>query len=157
MAQQNSNGKLYVAGALWQAKWESITKPLAIDVNSVVIDDNVFDTWVRQKLDVTMGPSATTTMAAMIPDLITLPDYRQMSRLFASAVGQGMMQFTQAVAPQAAVGAPLLWHTTTLNTGRELDRDQIAKLKLQKASWPTSRRHTRLSERAESRLQVLRV
>jgi hypothetical protein len=68
-------------------------------------------------------------MTVLVPGPNTLPDYVQMSRLLASAVGQGMMQFTQLVAPQAAVGAPFPGHMTTLNTGKRFGRDQIAKLK----------------------------
>jgi hypothetical protein len=75
------------------------------------------------------GPQQASTMAALGPGPNTLPDYMQMSRLLASTVGQDMMQFTQAVMPQAAVSAPLPGQMTTLDTGKRLDRDQIAKLK----------------------------
>jgi hypothetical protein len=39
------------------------------------------------------------------------------------------MQLTQAVMPHAAVGAPLLGQTATLDTGKGFDRDQIVMLK----------------------------
>jgi hypothetical protein len=101
----------------------------AINVDLVVIDDDEFNTCVGHKLDVALGPRKASTMAALVLGPNTLPDYVQMSRLLASAVGQGMMHFTQAVTPQAAVGASLPGQITTLNTGEGFDRDQIAKLK----------------------------
>jgi hypothetical protein len=67
---------------------------LALDINLVVIDDDEFNTWVGHKLDVMLGPRQASTTAALVPGPNTLPDYMQMSRLLASAVGQGMMQFT---------------------------------------------------------------
>ncbi len=80
-------------------------------------------------MDIVLGPRQASTMAVLVPGPNTLPDYVQMSRLLASAVGQGMMQFTQAVTPQTAVGAPLLGQTTTLDTRKGIDCNQIAKLK----------------------------
>jgi hypothetical protein len=73
---------------------------LAIDVNLVVINDDEFNTCVGHKLDIALGPCAASTMAALVPDPNTLPDYVKMSKLLASTVGQGMMQFTQVVMPK---------------------------------------------------------
>ncbi len=102
---------------------------LAIHVDSVVINDDEFNTWVGHKLVIALGPQQASMMAALVPVPNTLPDYVQISRLLASAVGQGMMQFTQAVMPQAAVSAPLPRQTTMLDTGKGFHHDQIAKLK----------------------------
>jgi hypothetical protein len=91
---------------------------LAINVNSVVIGNDEFNAWVGHKLDIVLGPRQASTTAAVVPGPNTLPDYVQMSWLLASPVGQGMMQFTQAVTPQAVVGAPLPEQTITLDTGK---------------------------------------
>jgi hypothetical protein len=80
---------------------------LGIDASLVVINDNEFDTLVGHKLDIVLGPRQASMTAALVPGPNTLPDYVQMSRLLAYAVGQGMMHFTQAVTPQAVVGALL--------------------------------------------------
>ena len=68
-------------------------------------------------------------MAALVPGPNTLRDYVRVSKLLASAVGKGMMQFTQVVMPQAALGALLPGQMTTLDTGKGFDCSQIAKLK----------------------------
>jgi hypothetical protein len=65
---------------------------LAINLNLVVIKDNQFNTWVGHKLDIALGPGKASATAALAPALNALPDYMQLSRLLASAVGQGMMQ-----------------------------------------------------------------
>jgi hypothetical protein len=102
---------------------------LAINVDLVVINDNEFDTWVGHDLDIALGPQQASMTAALVPDLNTLPDYMQMSRLLASAMGQGMMQFTQAVMPQTAVSATLPGQMAPLDTGKGFNHDRIAKLK----------------------------
>ncbi len=102
---------------------------LAINVDLMVINDNEFDTWVGHDLDIALGPQQASMTAALVPDPNTLPDYVQMSRLLASAVGQGMMQFTQVVMPQTAVSAPLPGQMAPLDTGKGFNRDQVAKLK----------------------------
>jgi hypothetical protein len=58
-----------------------------------------------------------------------MADYLQMSRLLAATVGQGMMQFTHALAPQAAPGAASLGQMASLEMGKGFNCDQIAKLK----------------------------
>jgi hypothetical protein len=46
---------------------------LAIDVDSVVMDNNEFDTWVGHKLDIVLGPQQASMMAALVPGPNTLP------------------------------------------------------------------------------------
>jgi hypothetical protein len=58
-----------------------------------------------------------------------MADYLQLSRLLAATVGQGMMQFTQALAPQAEPRADTSGQMASLETGKGFDSDQIAKLK----------------------------
>jgi hypothetical protein len=50
----------------------------------------------------------TANATAQAPTPIT--DYLQLSHHLATTVGQGMMHFTQAVAPQAQAGTGLLGH-----------------------------------------------
>jgi hypothetical protein len=77
---------------------------LSIKVNSVAIDDEEFDMWVENKLDMALGPRPTKTPHVAAGSQPPIQDYLQMSRLLASTVGQGMMQFSQAVATQATTG-----------------------------------------------------
>jgi hypothetical protein len=58
-----------------------------------------------------------------------MADYLQLSCLLAATVGQGMMQFTHALAPQAAPGATTLGQTASLKMGNGFNHDQILKLK----------------------------
>jgi hypothetical protein len=58
-----------------------------------------------------------------------MTDYLQLSCLLAATVGQGMMQFTQVLAPQAAPGAATLGQTASLKMGKGFYRDQIVKVK----------------------------
>jgi hypothetical protein len=105
---------------------------LSIEVASVVIDDDEFDTWVGSKLDVALGPRpAQNTQQGTAQHQPQILDYLQMSRLLASTVGQGMMNFTQAVAAQTNTsGTPGSGQgTTLLEANKGFDRDQIAKLK----------------------------
>jgi hypothetical protein len=106
---------------------------LSIKVDSVVIDDDKFSTWVESKLDMALGKRPAKNWP---PQIGTAPQppvhhHLHMARLLASTVGQGMMQFTQAVATQSgAGGAGLLGQgTTPLEMSKGFDRDQIAKLK----------------------------
>jgi hypothetical protein len=130
------NHDVIANGGLTEIKWETVhqwcivagqvggnTKSLlAINVDLVVINDDEFHTWLGHKLEIALGPRQASTMAVLVPGPNTLPDYVHMSRLLASAAGQGMMQFTQAVTPQAG-------ERTTHDTGKGFDRDQILKLK----------------------------
>ncbi len=105
---------------------------MAIEVDSVVIDDEEFDKWVGDKLDQALGhcPATTGNQAPPTPQAPTpVTDYIQLSHLLATTVGQGMMHFTQAVAPQAQAGSGLSGQAGALEAGKGFDRDQIAKLK----------------------------
>jgi hypothetical protein len=55
-------------------------------------------------------------------------DYLALSRMFATAIGANMMQFSQAAAPQGG-SVELTVGKTVLATGKGFDQDQIAKLK----------------------------
>ncbi len=102
---------------------------LSIEVKSVVIDDDEFDTWVESKLDMALGKQPAKHWPPQITTALHPPahDHLQMARLLASTVGQGMM----AVATQSGGGgAGLLGQgTTPLDMSKGFDRDQIAKLK----------------------------
>jgi hypothetical protein len=103
---------------------------MAIEVDSVAIDNGELDTWVKQKLYAALGPRP----LQIHPQAATTPrppmtDYLQLSRLLAATVGQGMMQFIHALAPQAAPRAATLGHMASLKTGKGFDHNQIAKLK----------------------------
>jgi hypothetical protein len=105
---------------------------MAIEVDSVVIDDEEFDKWVGDRLDQSLGHrhTATGNQAPPAPQAPTpVTDYIQLSHLLATTVGQGMMHFTQAIAPYAQAGTGLSGTAGALETGKGFDRDQIAKLK----------------------------
>ena len=106
---------------------------LSIEVDSVVIDDQEFDTWVESKLDMALGKRPEKDgpqQRAMAPQQ-QMHDHLHIARLLASTVGQGMMQFTQAVTTQASAGGTgtLGQGTNPLEMSKGFDRDQIAKLK----------------------------
>ncbi len=103
---------------------------LSIELDSVKIDDDEFDTWVGHKLNQALGPHPTHAQQAVTtPQQPPVTDYLQLSQLLAATVGQEMMHFTQAVAPQAPAAAILLGQMASLKTGKGFNRDQIAKLK----------------------------
>ncbi len=96
----------------------------------MAIDDEEFNMWVGGKLDVALGPHPTKTPQVAMANQPPMQDYLQMSRLLASTVGQGMMQFSQAVATQATTGGTAsLGQATPLESSKGFDRDQIEKLK----------------------------
>ena len=105
---------------------------LSIEVDSVAIDNDEFDTWMESKLNMALGkrPAGNWPPTNVIAQQPPLHDHLHMARLLASTVGQGMMQFTQAVATQTtAGGAGTLGQGTPLEMSKGFDRDQIAKLK----------------------------
>ncbi len=140
---------LRMGGGLPDDQWKTITdwclvarqadtnnrkSLLSIEVESVVIDDDEFDTWVESKLDMALGKRPAKHWPPQITTAPQLPEHDHlqiMARLLASTVRQGMMQFTQAVATQSgAGGAGLLGQgTTPLEMSKGFDRDQIAELK----------------------------
>lgn len=109
---------------------------LSIEVDSVAIDDDEFDTWMESKLDMALGKRPSTSsptqgLQANQPQQVN--DQLHMARLLASTVGQGMLQFTQAVAGQTTAGGTggslAQQGTTPLEMSKGFDKDQIAKLK----------------------------
>ena len=107
---------------------------LSIEVDSVAIDDDEFDTWVESKLDMALGrrPSRNSHhQGAQAQQPNHMNDQLNMARLLASTVGQGMLHFTQAVAGQTTAGAAgtLTQGATPLEMSKGFDKDQIAKLK----------------------------
>jgi len=107
---------------------------LSIEVDSVAIDDDEFDTWVESKLDMALGrrPSRNSHhQGAQAQQTNHMNDQLNMARLLASTVGQGMLHFTQAVAGQTTTGATgqLTQGAIPFDMSKGFDRDQIAKLK----------------------------
>ncbi len=105
---------------------------MAIEVDLVVIDDKEFNKWVGDKLDQALGHRSATTgnQAPPTPQAPTpVTDYLQLSHLLTTTVGQGMMHFIQAVAPQAQAGSGLSGQAGALEAGKGFDQDQLAKLK----------------------------
>jgi hypothetical protein len=105
---------------------------LSIKVDSVAIDDKEFNMWVENKLDMALGPCPVKTPHVAAGSQPPIQDYLQISRLLASTVGQGMMQFRQAVATQATTGGTAALSqgaTTPLEASKGFDCNQIAKLK----------------------------
>jgi hypothetical protein len=66
---------------------------LSIEVHSVVIDDDEFNTWVESKLDMALGKRPAKNGPPQRAMALQLPvhDHLHMARLLASTVGQGMM------------------------------------------------------------------
>ena len=140
---------LRMGGGITDDQWKTITEwcmvasqtdandrksLLSIEVDPVAVDDDEFDTWVETKLDMALGkrPSATgPTQGVRFQQPQHMNDQLQMARLLASTVGQGMMQFTQAVAGQTTSGGAgtLAQGATPLEMSKGFDKDQIAKLK----------------------------
>jgi hypothetical protein len=95
-----------------------------------MIDDDEFDTWVESKLDMALGQRPKKHTPTGGASQLPVQDHLQLARLLASTVGQGMMQFTQAVATQATTGGlgAIGQVTTPLKMSKGFDRDHIAKL-----------------------------
>jgi hypothetical protein len=97
------------------------------------IDDEEFDHWVGNKLDITLSPQpsgATPTLMAAAASTQVL-DYLAMSKMLATTIGANMMQFSQAMVPiltAAGMAGNDIGNDTALATGKGFDQDQIAKL-----------------------------
>jgi hypothetical protein len=107
---------------------------LSIEVDSVAIEDDKFDTWMESKLNMALGkrPAGNWPPTNAIAQQRPLHDHLHMAHLLASTVGQGqgMMQFTQAAATQmTAGGAGTLGQGTPLEMSKGFDKDQLANLK----------------------------
>ena len=103
---------------------------MVFEVDLVVIDDNEFNKWVDDKLDQALGQHPTVTSTPMPTAVLQaqtqVPNYLHLSQLLATTVGQGMMHFTQAVAP---AGGGHLGTGSTLEAGKGFNRNQVARLK----------------------------
>jgi hypothetical protein len=100
-----------------------------LETSPVTIDDNYFDLWVGNRLDISLGPclggspQATSGSAANGG-----MDYSALLRMLAMTIGTTMMHLNQAVAPQGR-GQGLSSNKTALSTGKGFNQDQVAKLK----------------------------
>jgi hypothetical protein len=102
-----------------------------MDTSPVTIDDEDFDCWVRNRLDVLLGPRPM-TMATLGTPGTPVPqqgmDYLALAKMLATTIGTNMMNFSNAIAPQISA-ATATGTDTPLATGKGFDQDQIAKLK----------------------------
>ncbi len=96
-----------------------------LDTNLVTIDDEEFDRWVGNCLDIIFGPCPSTPTSAGNQQAM---DYLALSNMLATTIGSNMMQFSQAITPTGG-GAGGTGDETALATGKGFDQDQIAKLK----------------------------
>jgi hypothetical protein len=100
-----------------------------LKTSPVTINDEDFDHWVGNCLDIYLGPcpvGAPHALAGLVGN--SAMDYLALSKMLATTIGTNMMQFSQAVAPQGGV-VGLAGNKTALSTGKGFKQDQIAKLK----------------------------
>jgi hypothetical protein len=110
------------SGANWKSKDFLETSP-------VTIDDDDFDLWVENCLDISLGPCPSgSPQATAGPAANGGMDYSILLRMLATTIGTRMMHLNQAVAPQGG-GQGLLGNKTALSTGKGFDQDQVAKPK----------------------------
>ena len=101
---------------------------LNLDTTPVTIDDEGFDRWMGNRLDVSLGPRKLVAAAESQPAngaTNTAAEYLALSKLLAT----NMLQFSQNIAAQVGTAAPIGSGETALATGKGFDQDQIAKLK----------------------------
>jgi len=101
---------------------------LNLDTTPVTIDDEEFDRWMGNRLDVSLGQRPAVTAPAPPPAptaSTTAGDYLALSQMFAT----NMLQLSQTIVAQVGTGAPVGGGDTALATGKGFDQDQIAKLK----------------------------
>ena len=65
-----------------------------LDTKPVTIDDEDFNRWVGNRLDIAFGPRPS--------------DYLALSKMLATTIGSNMMQFSQAITPTGG-GEPGVW------------------------------------------------
>jgi hypothetical protein len=110
-----------------------------LDTNPVTINDEDFDCWVGNRLDITFGPRPSTlasaALAAGIPGNQQVMDHLALSKMLATTIGSNMMQFSQAITPTGGGGGAAggMGDETALATGKGFDQDQIAKFKIKDA------------------------
>jgi hypothetical protein len=100
-----------------------------LESSPVTIDDDDFDLWVGNCLDISLGPlPGGSPWVTAGPAANEGMDYSALARMMATTVGTTMMHLNQAVAPKGG-GQGLLGNKTALSTGKGFDQDQVAKLK----------------------------
>ena len=101
---------------------------LNLDTTPVTIDDEDFDRWMGNRLNVSLGPRPMVAASASQPANMatnTVAEYLALSKMLAT----NMLQFSQNIAAQVGMAAPTGVGDTALATGKGFDQDQIAKLK----------------------------
>jgi hypothetical protein len=99
-----------------------------LEISPVTIDDDDFDLWVGNCLDISLGPRLGGSPQATVgPEANGGMDYSALARMMDMTVGTMMMHLNQAVAPQWG-GQGLSGNKTALSTGKGFDHDQVAKL-----------------------------
>ena len=90
---------------------------LNLDTTPVTIDDEEFDRWMGNRLNVSLGPRP--LVAASAPQPATTAstnaaEYLALSKMLAT----NMLQFSQNIAAQVGTGAPISGGNTALATGK---------------------------------------
>jgi hypothetical protein len=101
-----------------------------LDTSPVNIDDEDFDQWVGNRLDITFGPHPLVSAVSVAGTASTQQamDYLALSKMLVTTIGSSMMQLSQAITPTVgATGAT--GGKTALATRKGFNQDQIAKLK----------------------------
>ena len=101
---------------------------LNLDTTPVTIDDEEFDRWMGNRLNVSLGPRPLVAASAPQPATTasnTAAEYLALSKMLAT----NMLQFSQNIAAQVGTAAPIGSGDMALATGKGFDQDQIAKLK----------------------------
>jgi hypothetical protein len=100
-----------------------------LERSPVTINDDVFDLWVQNCLDISLGPRpGGSPQATAGPAANGGMDYSALPRMLATKIGTTMMHLNQTVALQGG-GQGLLGNKTALSTGKGFDQDHVAKLK----------------------------
>jgi hypothetical protein len=102
-----------------------------MDTSPITINDEEFDCWVGNRLDVSLGPRPTTVATLGTPGAPVTQqgmDYLALAKMLATTICANMMNFSNAIAPQI-LAAMATGSDTPLATGKGFDQDQIAKLK----------------------------
>jgi hypothetical protein len=100
-----------------------------LETSPVTIDDDDFDHWVGNCLDISLGPRpGVGPQTTAGPAGNAVMDYSALSRMLATTIGTTMVHLNQALAPQGG-GQGLSGNKTALSTGKEFDQGQIATLK----------------------------
>jgi hypothetical protein len=139
------DGYLQEGGTPAEQKWEHVRNwclvasqagangkgKVFLETSPVTIDEEDFDKWVANPLDITLGPRPLMTNIGTPGTPVGTQqgmDYLALLRMLATTMGTTMMQFSNTIALQilAAVGTGI---ENALATGKGFDQDQIAKLK----------------------------